>query len=391
MSKIRVAVVGVGNCASSLVQGVKYYSSVYANDGITRALIGGYQPSDIEFVAAFDVDDRKVGKCLHRAIYEKPNCAMEIVPKSEMGESDCVVSRGPILDGVADHMRAESPDDPERFCVLKHRDRHENVAQILKDRKVDILINYLPVGSENATKFYAVACLKAGVAMMNCIPVFLASDPEWEQKFVEAGLPIIGDDMKSQFGASILSQMIQELAFERGHKVECHIQENVGGNTDFFNMTDKTRLTSKKISKENVIRSQHDIRGKDSSSSFLYAGPSNYIRHYGDNKIATFRVEMKGFGGAPVTLDARLSVQDSPNSAGIVIDGIRYLKVAQEMGIVGALRGPSAFTQKTPPVQMTLKDSVFECDALAERALTKLTEAQSELSQGTQVFTLGNK
>jgi myo-inositol-1-phosphate synthase len=390
MKKIRVAVVGVGNCASSLIQGVRYYETWPSENGITRSLIGSYQPTDIEFVAAFDVDRRKVGQDLYDAIYAKPNCAMNIMPRDQMGMSDCLVSKGPVLDGVADHMRAENELDAERFYVDDKLDPVD-VAQVLVDSRVDILINYLPVGSQQATEYYASACIDAGVAFMNCIPVFIASDPEWERRFVEAGLPLIGDDMKSQFGASIVSQMLQELAFERGHKVKCHIQENVGGNTDFFNMTDKDRLASKKISKENVIRSQNEIRNIDASDSFLYAGPSNYIRHYGDNKVATFRVELEGFGGAPVTLDARLSVQDSPNSAGIVIDGIRYLRVAQEMGVVGALRGPSAFTQKTPPKQMTLKDSVFECDKLADRELTNITRKQSVLSQGTQLLTLNNK
>jgi len=189
---------------------------------------------------------------------------------------------------------------------------------------------------------------------------------------------LIGDDMKSQFGASILSQMLQELAFARGHKVKCHIQRNVGGNTDFLNMIDMSRLKSKKISKENVIRSQHDIREVDPSESFLHAGPSEYISYYDDNKVANFRVEMEGFMGAPVILDAQLSVIDSPNSAGVVIDAIRYLKVAQEMGVIGALRGPSAFTQKTPPQQLMFSETLDECDALSNRKLTRFTKNQTK-------------
>ena len=220
--------------------------------------------------------------------------------------------------------------------------------------------------------------MESGVSLCNCIPVFIASNPEWEQKFVDKGIPLIGDDMLSQFGASIFSKMIQELAFARGHKVKCHIQRNIGGNTDFLNMTDKERVKSKKISKENVINSQNRIRDIDLNNSFIHAGPSEYIRYYKDNKVANFRVEMEGFMGSPVILDAQLSVIDSPNSAGVVIDAIRYLKVARELGIIGSLRGPSAFTQKSPPEQMIFSNIQFECDELANRKLTDITRIQTE-------------
>ena len=253
--------------------------------------------------------------------------------------------------------------------------RSDIVAQ-LRQHEAEVLINYLPVGSQLATEFYAEICLELGISLVNCIPVFIASDPQWEQRFVEAGIPIIGDDMRSQFGASIVSQMLQELAFERGHHVKAHIQRNVGGNTDFLNMEDKARLKSKKISKENVIRAQNDIRGISTHDSFLHAGPSEYIAYYGDNKVANFRLELEGFMGSPVILDAQLSVQDSPNSAGVVIDAIRYVYVAREMGLVGALRGPSASTQKTPPEQMMFSDAIYECHALANRKLTDSTRRQ---------------
>ena len=203
--------------------------------------------------------------------------------------------------------------------------------------------------------------------MVNCIPVFLASDPLWASRFKEAGVPIIGDDMRSQFGASVLSQMLEELALARGHKVIAHIQQNVGGNTDFLNMKDENRLSSKKISKENVLKAPHILHGSNPSDSFLFAGPSDYIQHYKDNKVATFRLELEGFGGSPVTLDARLSVQDSPNSAGVVIDAIRYIQVAKELGRVGPLLGPSAFTQKTPPVILSFAQAKASCDKLAAR------------------------
>ena len=370
--KIRVGIVGLGNCASSLIQGLEFYKNRKV-DGLMSPDIGGYSPKDIEVVLAFDVDERKVGMEIGSAIYANPNCAMEIVPSVN---NTSMVYMGRVLDGVANHMLEYPYDESFRPSLDHNEPEQTDVVDLLAESDVDMLINYLPVGSQKATEFYATCCLRARVAFLNCIPVFIASNPTWEKKFIDAGLPLIGDDMKSQFGASIVSQMLQELAFSRGHKVKCHIQQNVGGNTDFLNMVDKDRLKSKKISKENVIRSQNDIHGVDPKDSFLFAGPSDYISYYGDNKIATFRLEMEGFGGAKVLLDAKLSVQDSPNSAGVVIDAIRYLKVASELGIVGSLRGPSAFTQKTPPLQMTFADSKFECDELAARRLTHITVKQ---------------
>ena len=370
---IRVAIVGVGNCANSLYQGLTYYDGYTAGqerDGVMKSRIGGYSVANIEVVAAFDVDKRKVGKCFREAMHAKPNCT----PTYEENVPDGpIVQMGPVLDGVPALME-DYPDD-EAFRVAD--DKPVDVAQILVDRKVDILINYLPVGSQKATEWYVEQCLKVGVSLLNCIPVFIASNPKWEQKFIDAGIPLVGDDMKSQFGASILSQMLQELAFARGLNVNAHIQRNVGGNTDFLNMVDQSRLKYKKVSKENVIRSQHIIRGVDPEESFLHAGPSEYIRYYGDNKVANFRVEMEGFLGAPVILDAQLSVIDSPNSGGVVIDAVRYLKVAREMGIVGALRGPSAFTQKTPPQQLMFSETLYECEALSERKLTRFTKRQT--------------
>ena len=367
--KIRVAIIGVGNCASSLIQGIEYYTQNPEQEtGFMRFNIGGYKAADIEIVTAFDVDPRKVGKQIGDAIYAKPNCTMQLVDRVDNSN---LVLMGPILDGVSPHMLKAPEDTSFRLSD----ENPVNVTQVLIDREVDILINYLPVGSQLATEFYAQCAIAAKVAFLNCIPVFIASNPVWEERFIEAGLPLIGDDMKSQFGASIVSQMLQELAFDRGHTVKCHIQENVGGNTDFLNMVNQERLKSKKISKENVIRSQNDIHNVN-DDSFLYAGPSNYISYYGDNKIANFHLELEGFCGAPVIFDAKLSVQDSPNSAGVVIDAIRYLQTARELGIVGALRGPSAFTQKTPPKQMAFQDANYECEKLAERTLTDITKNQ---------------
>lgn len=388
--QIKVAIVGVGNCASSLVQGVEYYTAFPdQKSGLMADDIGGYKAADIEFVCAFEVDERKIGLPLREAIFAKPNCTM--VLNSNI-KSEAPVYPSPVLDGVSPQMLAYPAENrfvienglAETDMLTKNGDydkdlvaslRSSIVAQ-LRQHGAEVLINYLPVGSQLATEFYAEICLELGISLVNCIPVFIASDPQWEQRFVEAGIPIIGDDMRSQFGASIVSQMLQELAFERGHHVKAHIQRNVGGNTDFLNMEDKARLKSKKISKENVIRAQNDIRGISTKDSFLHAGPSEYIAYYGDNKVANFRLELEGFMGSPVIFDAQLSVQDSPNSAGVVIDAIRYVYVAREMGLVGALRGPSASTQKTPPEQMMFSDAIYECHALASRKLTESTRKQ---------------
>jgi myo-inositol-1-phosphate synthase len=375
---IRVAIVGVGNCASALIQGV---AVAKANErilkGVTYENIGGYKSSDIDFVMAYDVDSRKVSLPLGEAIFSKPNCCYKIIQSKEEYSQLPIspVLMAPVLDGVAPHMLQVPENQGFRISSAIPKEKDEIIAK-LKENKVDVLINYLPVGSQFATEWWAEICLEASVAFCNCIPVFIASDKKWEQKFILKGLPLIGDDMRSQFGASVLSQMLQELAFDRGHTVKAHIQQNFGGNTDFLNMTDKSRLASKKISKENVIRSQNTIRGISEDESFLYAGPSDYIQFYGDNKVASFHLELEGFGGAPVTFDARLSVQDSPNSAGVVIDAIRFLKVAREMKICGSLRGASAFTQKTPPQQLMFSLAKQECDALANRQFTSLTKCQ---------------
>ena len=368
---IKVAVIGVGNCFSSLYQGFAYYQGNTAENvpGVMFADIGGYRTSDIEVVAAFDVDPRKVGKPVGEAIFAQPNCArvfQETVPAGP------IVQMGNPLDGVSDYML----DQPEAIGFRIAKTKPVDVVQALKDSGADILINYLPVGSQEATEFYAQAAIDAGVAFLNCIPVFIASDPVWEQKFIDAGLPIVGDDMRSQVGASVVSQVLQELAFDRGMDVEFHQQINIGGNTDFNNMMVQTRLNSKKKSKENVIRAQNDIRGIPVPEHSLFAGPSTFIPYLKDNKVAYFNIRLKGFGGAPVTIDLKLSVQDSENSAGVVIDAIRYLKVARELGVVGALRGPSAWTQKTPPEQMMYADAKAECAALAKRELTASVKKQ---------------
>lgn len=361
---IKVAVAGIGNCFSALYQGFAYYKKNHGVEvpGLMFEDIGGYAPTDVEVVAAFDVDPRKVGQPVGRAIFAKPNCARVFMPQVPAGP---VVQMGPVLDGVSDYMLGQPEDESFRVAKKKPVD----VVKVLKDSGADILINYLPVGSQKATEFYAQAAIDAGVAFLNCIPVFIASDPEWEKKFIKAGLPIVGDDMRSAFGASILSQVLQELAFDRGFVVDFHQQLNIGGNTDFNNMMVQSRLASKKKSKENVIRAQNDLRGIPVPKNSLFAGPSTYLPYLGDNKVAYFNLRLRGFGEQPVTVDIKLSVQDSENSAGVVIDAIRYLKVAHELGVVGALRGPSAWTQKTPPKQMTYADAKAACEAFAKRQL----------------------
>jgi myo-inositol-1-phosphate synthase len=389
---IRVAIVGAGNCASSLCQGLAHYGARRA-EGLMRDDIGGYRAEHIEVVAAYDVDRRKVGRPLRAALQQRPNCTPWFVAPDSLPEGP-VVRMGAVLDGVASVMASDAYPEASRILVADAAPQPsaDEVVQHLCDARVDILVNYLPVGSQAATEFYAECCLEAGVHLCNCIPVFIASSPQWERRFAERGLSLIGDDMKSQFGASVLSQMLEELAASRGHRVKCHIQRNVGGNTDFLNMTDPTRLESKRTSKENVLRGGLADGGRDGGGDgdeaaeltqqpnrpkpFIHAGPSEYIPYHEDNKIANFHLELEGFMGSPVVLDAQLSVMDSPNSAGVVIDAVRYLKVAAECGIHGAVRGPSAFTQKTPPEFMPLEDAIQECDALSRRELTHVAKRE---------------
>ncbi len=349
MKKIRVAIAGVGNCASSLVQGLEYYKgrNEEAFAGLMHARIGGWGPSDIEIVAAFDVDHRKVGKRVEEAIFAKPNCT--IVFQSVLPTSDVVVQMGPILDGIAPHMADYSDDEAFRPSDEKAVD----VAQVLKDAEAEILVCYMPVGSEEAGKFYAQACLDAGVAMVNCVPVFIASDPEWSEKFRDAGLPIVGDDIKSQVGATIVHRTLARLFGDRGVPLDRTYQLNTGGNTDFLNMKALDRLKSKKISKTESVQSQLDER---MDSKDIHIGPSDYVPWQDDNKVAFIRMEGRGFGDVPLELELRLSVQDSPNSAGVVINAIRCAKLGLERGIGGPLEAASAYYMKSPPEQM--RDSV---------------------------------
>ncbi len=373
--EIKIAVIGAGNCFSALYQGFSFYKDSDQDNipGVMFADIGGYRPSSIKVVAVYDIDARKVGLPTGKAIFSKPNCARVFAPNVPDGP---IVQMGQPLDGFSDYMLNQPEDIGFRLSDAKPVD----IVKSLKESGADILVNYLPVGSQKATEFYAQAAIDAGVAFLNCIPVFIASDPKWEQKFIDAKLPLIGDDMRSQLGASVLSQVLQELAFDRGMVVDFHQQINIGGNTDFNNMMVQSRLESKKKSKENVIRAQNDLRGIEVPKDSLFAGPSTFLPYLKDNKVAYFNIRLRGFGDNPVTIDAKLSVQDSENSAGVVIDAIRYLKVARELGIIGALRGPSAWTQKTPPEQMMYADAKEECEALANRRLTASVKRQPKAS-----------
>jgi len=349
MKKIRVAVAGVGNCASSLIQGIEYYKgrNEEAFAGLMHAQIGGWGPSDIEIVAAFDVDHRKVGRRVEEAIFAKPNCTK--VFQSVLPTSNVMVQMGPILDGIAPHMADYSDDEAFRSSDEEAVD----VVQVLKDAEAEVLVCYVPVGSEDAGRFYAQSCLEAGVAMVNCVPVFIASDSEWAEKFRKAGLPIVGDDIKSQVGATIVHRTLARLFGDRGVPLDRTYQLNTGGNTDFLNMKALDRLKSKKISKTESVQSQLDER---MDSADIHIGPSDYVPWQDDNKVAFIRMEGRGFGDVPLELELRLSVQDSPNSAGVVINAIRCAKLGLERGIGGPLEAASAYYMKSPPEQM--RDSV---------------------------------
>ena len=346
--EIKIAIAGMGNCASSLIQGIYYYKSVTNNDdlvpGLMHNIVGKYKISEIKIVAAFDVDKRKVGKDVSQAIFALPNCTK--VFQGDIPKTGVKVKMGPILDGIADHMK-EYPED-KRFVAAKKKP--VDVAKELKRVKVDVLLNYMPVGSQKATEYYANAALKSGCAFINCMPVFICSDKGWAEKFKKKGLPCIGDDIKSQVGATIVHRILSHLFAERGVKIERSYQLNVGGNTDFMNMLSRARLKSKKISKTESVESQ---LAKRLSYDNLHVGPSDYVPFLKDNKICFIRIEGRKFGNVPVNLELRLSVEDSPNSAGCVIDAIRMAKLALDRKIAGPLISPSAYFMKHPIQQFT--------------------------------------
>lgn len=349
MKKIKIAILGVGNCASSLIQGIEYYKQTEHQEhpGLMHWSIGGYNPYDIQVVAAFDIDKRKVGKDIAEAIFAPPNCAKVIYP--EVPKKGIKVTMGKLLDGFPEHME-NFPED-QRFILANVAELSEDeVIKVLKESEAEILVNYLPVGSQEATFFYINCALKAKIAVVNCIPVFIASNSLWENKFREINIPIIGDDIKSQIGATIIHRVLADLFNKRGVKLDRTYQLNTGGNTDFLNMLDCNRLSTKKVSKTEAFQSMLDERLTDSN---IHIGPSDYVSWQKDNKICFIRMEGRGFGHIPINLELRLSVEDSPNSAGVVIDAIRCCKLALERKIGGVLDYPSAFFMKHPPKQLT--------------------------------------
>jgi myo-inositol-1-phosphate synthase len=337
--KVRVAVIGVGNCASSLVQGVHYYREAQADDfvpGLMHVNLGGYHISDIEFSAAFDIDVNKVGKDISEAIYSAPNNTYRFADVPHLGAK---VYRGMTHDGLGKYLSQVITKAPQQTA---------DIVNILKDTGTDVVINYLPVGSETATKWYVEQILQARVGFVNCIPVFIAREPYWQERFKAANLPMIGDDIKSQVGATIVHRMLARLFRERGVKLERTMQLNVGGNTDFYNMLERERLESKKISKTNAVTSQLDY---DLGGDNVHIGPSDYVAWLTDRKWAYIRLEGRTFGDVPLNVELKLEVWDSPNSAGVVIDAVRLVKLGLDRGLSGTLEGPSAYLMKSPPIQ----------------------------------------
>ncbi|MCY3967255.1 MAG: inositol-3-phosphate synthase [bacterium] len=340
MSKsIRLAIAGVGNCANSLIQGLSYYAEAEPDDhvpGLMHVVLGGYHINDVEPVAAFDVDASKVGLDLGKAIWAEPNNTVQFCEVPDLGVR---VQRGPTLDGFGEYYRSQCEESPVEPV---------DVAEALREAKADVLVSYLPVGSEQAQRYYAECCLEAGVAFVNAIPVFIASDPQWAQRFSDAGIPVVGDDIKSQVGATIVHRTLARLYEDRGVELDRTYQLNFGGNMDFMNMLERSRLMSKKISKTQSVTSQID---NSIASDNVHIGPSDHVPWLSDRKWAHIRLEGRGFGDVPLNIDLKLEVVDSPNSAGVIIDALRCAKLGLDHGIGGPLLGPSGYFMKSPPVQ----------------------------------------
>lgn len=344
MSEIRIALIGVGNCASALIQGLNHYRKHKAPAvGLRYPLLSGYGPADIRVVAAFDVDARKIGCDVSEAIFAAPNCAQVFEP--QVAACGARVSMGPVLDGVTPFMLEQPAEHSFRVAEQSPVD----VSTVLRESGAQIVVNYLPVGAQRATEHYAAAAIEAGCAFVNCIPVFIASAPTWAGRFADRALPLIGDDVKSQCGATIVHRQLTRLMAERGITIDRTYQLNVGGNTDFLNMRQMERLESKRESKTAAVQSQLDTPLPESQ---IHIGPSDYVPWLRDNKVCHVRIEGRGFGGVPLELDLRLSVQDSPNSAGVVIDAIRCARVALDRKIGGVIPSASAYCMKHPPKQM---------------------------------------
>ncbi|MCP3402114.1 MULTISPECIES: inositol-3-phosphate synthase [unclassified Bradyrhizobium] len=339
--RVRVGIVGVGNCASSFVQGLTYYRNAKSNEpvpGLMNVDLGGYHISDIQIASAFDVNADKVGHDVADAIFTRPNNTHRF---AEVAPTGVTVQRGPVLDGIGRYLKDDVP-----IAAVPEAD----VSEALASSRTDVLVSYLPVGAQQASEWYAARALEAGCGYVNCIPVFIASNPAWRQRFEDAGLPIIGDDIKSQVGATILHRVLANLFRDRGVRLDRTYQLNVGGNTDFKNMLERERLASKKISKTQAVTSQFDVPMDPDN---IHVGPSDHVPWLTDRKFAFIRLEGTTFGGVPLSAEVKLEVWDSPNSAGVVIDAVRCAKLAMDRGLAGALTGPSSYFMKSPPQQFT--------------------------------------
>lgn len=349
MGKIKIAIVGIGNCASSLMQGIEFYKKNSTSIGLMHPDLGGYNPADIEVAAAFDIDERKVGFDLSEAIFAKPNCTK--IFHNDFPRLGVEVKMGELLDGVSEHMK-KYPTAERTFIPSKAPAC--DVVKELKDSGAEMLLNYLPVGSEKAVQFYAQCALDANIAFINNVPVFIASNPEWAKKFEEKKLPVVGDDIKAQIGATIVHRVLTKLFVDRGVKLDRTYQLNTGGNTDFLNMLERSRLSSKKISKTEAVQSQLETPLEDEN---IHIGPSDYVPWQNDNKVCFLRMEGREFGEIPMYIDLKLSVEDSPNSGGVAIDAIRCCKLALDRGIGGPLISISSYTMKHPPLQFSDTDA----------------------------------
>jgi myo-inositol-1-phosphate synthase len=365
--RVRVALVGVGNCANSLLQGVEYYKDAPDDQfvpGLMHVNLGGYHVRDVEFTAAFDVTTDKVGKDLADAIWAHPN---DTIKFADVPQTGITVSRGMTHDGLGKYISQ---------VVTKAPGETSDVVRILRDTKTDVVVNYLPVGSEMATKWYTEQVLEAGCAMVNCMPVFIAREPYWQRRFEEKGVPIIGDDIKSQVGATITHRVLTSLFRERGVRLDKTMQLNVGGNSDFLNMLERERLESKKISKTNAVTSMLDY---DLGEKNVHVGPSDYVPWLTDRKWAYIRMEGSSFGDVPLNIELKLEVWDSPNSAGIVIDAVRLAKLALNNGVAGALEGPSSYLMKSPPKQVPDDDAYEATEAfIRDNARSAVKERETE-------------
>ena len=360
---IKIAIAGIGNCASSLVQGIAHYANpANGTTGLQHPEIGGWRVSDLQVVAAFDIDIRKVGRPLQEALFALPNNTKEFC--RNIPPSDVTVQMGPILDGVPEHMRQypiHQRFDPANLPPV-------DLARVLRESGAEILINYMPVGSQKATEAYAQACLDTGVSLVNCVPCFIVSDARWAEKFSAKGLPCVGDDIKAQVGATITHRNLARLFNDRGVKIEATYQLNTGGNTDFLNMLNRQRLSSKKVSKTEAVQSQLDV---PLDPDQIHIGPSDFVPFQKDQKVCFLRIEGTGFGGVPMNLELRLSVEDSPNSAGVVVDAVRCCKLARDAGMAGPIEEVAAWCMKHPPRQMIDSEAKLALEEFIVGAVAK--------------------